>query len=101
MSDDNGKLLDDLGNLDWDSALDEWDKNKFVPEVARDAETNKVAPAVEEEQAREHLVAAASVGSQPAAGAAQGSLKDVSSEGTVIAPVPRELRADPPRIPSV
>ena len=101
MSDDNGKLLDDLGNLDWDSALDEWDKNMFVPEVARDAETNKVAPSVDEEQAREHLVAAASVGSQPAAGAAQGSLKDVSSEGTVIAPVPRELRTDVPRIPSV
>jgi tetratricopeptide (TPR) repeat protein len=101
MSDDNGKLPDDLGNLDWDSALDEWDKNMFVPEVARDAETNKVAPAVDEEQAREHLVAAASVGAQPAAGAAQGSLKDVSSEGTVIAPVPRELRSDPPRIPSV
>ena len=100
MSDDNGKLLDDLGNLDWDSALDEWDKNMFVPEVARDAETNKVAPAVDEEQAREHLAAAASVGSQPAAGAAQGSLKDVSSEGTVIAPVPRELRGDAPRSPS-
>ena len=73
----------------------------FVPEVARDAETNKVAPPIEEEQAREHLVAAASVGAQPAAGAAQGSLKDVSSEGTVIAPVPRELRTEAPRIPSV
>ena len=101
MSDDNGKLLDDLGDLDWDSALDEWDKNMFVPEVARDAETNKAAPPVDEEQAREHLVAASSVGSQPAAGAAQGSLKDVSSEGTVIAPVPRELRGDAPRAPSV
>ena len=99
MSDDNGKLLDDLGNLDWDSALDEWDKNMFVPEVARDAETNKVAPSVDEDQAREHLVAASSVGAQPAAGAAQGSLKDVSSEGTVIAPVPRELRGDPQRAP--
>ena len=75
MSDD-GKLLDDLGDLDWDSALDEWEKNTFVPEVARDAETNR------------------------AAGASQGSLKDVSSEGTVIAPVPRELRAEPRRIQS-
>ena len=47
MSDDNGKLLDDLGDLDWDSALDEWDKNMFVPEVARDAETNKARGVLE------------------------------------------------------
>lgn len=104
MTDDNSKLLDDLGDLDWDSALDEWEKNTFVPEVARDAETNKVAPPIDEEQAREHLKAAATVGQAPAAGAAQGSLNDVSSEGTVIAPVPRELRAasaaPPPRVPS-
>ncbi|MDB5212407.1 MAG: Exonuclease SbcC [Myxococcaceae bacterium] len=108
MSDDQGKLLDDLGDLDWDSALEEWEKNTFVPEVARDAETTEgsapntlakddVAPPVDdaaaEKSAREHLKAASSVGRQPAAGAAQGSLKDVSSEGTVIAPVPRELRA--------
>jgi tetratricopeptide (TPR) repeat protein len=95
--DDNSKLLGDLGDLDWDSALEDWEKNTFVPEVARDAETNKVAPPIEpsptEAQAREHLVAAASAGNQPAAGAAQGSLRDVSSEGTVIAPVPRELRS--------
>ena len=60
MSDDHGKLLDDLGDLEWDSALDEWEKNTFVPEVARDAETNQVAPPVEpgEEQARDRLRAA-------------------------------------------
>ncbi|MDB4937977.1 MAG: Exonuclease SbcC, partial [Labilithrix sp.] len=94
--DDNSKLLGDLGDLDWDSALDDWEKNTFVPEVARDAETNKVAPPLEREpteaQAREHLEAAGSAPNLPAAGAAQGSLRDVSSEGTVIAPVPRELR---------
>lgn len=110
MSDDDGKLLDDLGDLDWDSALDEWEKNTFVPEVARDAESNKVAPPVDadEANAREHLAAAASAqragakaaGAEPAAGAAQGSLKDVSSEGTVIAPVPRELRDKGPRRPT-
>lgn len=110
MSDDQGKLLDDLGDLDWDSALDEWEKNTFVPEVARDAETNQVAPPIEEDKAREHLKAAASAqsagagapsgASLPAAGAAQGSLKNVSSEGTVIAPVPRELRDQAPRRPS-
>ena len=98
MSDDQGKLLEDLGDLDWDSALDEWEKNTFVPEVAAEADTAAVpAPPIDEtaaeKNAREHLTAASSVGEQPAAGAAQGSLKDVSSEGTVIAPVPRELRA--------
>ena len=100
MSDDQGKLLDDLGDLDWDAALDDWEKNTFVPEVARDAETNKAAAPIDEaaaeSSARDHLKAAASsVGKQPAAGAAQGSLRDVSSEGTVIAPVPRELRTGP------
>jgi cellulose synthase operon protein C len=104
MSDDHGKLLDGLGELDWDSALDDWEKNTFVPEVARDAaEPEPGTPAVDEAQAREHLRAAAqaqSAGALPAAGAAQGSLKDVSSEGTVIAPVPRELRDQAPRRPS-
>ena len=97
MSDD-GKLLDDLADLDWDSALDEWEKNTFVPEVARDTETNRVAPgraAAEEPKPQERSSAHG-----PAAGASQGSLKDVSSEGTVIAPVPRELRAGPRRIQS-
>src|SRR3954451_13704154 len=94
MSDD-GKLHDDLGDLDWDSALDEWEKNTFVPQVARDAETNQVAPPVEKES---HDPRPSGAG--PAAGASQGSLKDVSSEGTVIAPVPRELRAEPRRMHS-
>lgn len=103
MSDDQGKLLEDLGDLDWDSALDDWEKKNFEPEVARDAETNKVAPPppeVDEEAAREHLRAAGSTGSVRAAGSAQNSLKNVSGEGTVIAPVPRELRDHAPRRPS-
>ncbi len=90
MSDD-GKLLDDLGDLDWDSALDEWEKKSFVPQVARDAETNPAADAPDAPKAQ------APSGHGPAAGASQGSLKDVSGEGTVIAPVPRELRAEPRR----
>ncbi|HSO41090.1 MAG TPA: hypothetical protein VLT33_51545, partial [Labilithrix sp.] len=96
MSDD-GKLLDDLGDLDWDSALEEWEKNTFVPEVARDAESNKVAPDPADDPGR---APARPSGRGPAAGASQGSLKDVSSEGTVIAPVPRELRAEPRLIQS-
>jgi tetratricopeptide (TPR) repeat protein len=90
---DDGKLLDDLGNLDWDSALDDWEKNAFVPEVAREAETNALPLPEPPLPAELHPGA-------PAAGAAQGSLKDVSSEGTVIAPVPRELRAEPRRLPT-
>jgi len=94
MGDDPSKLLDDLGDLDWDSALDEWEKNTFVPQVARDAETNRVAPPATEEATGKPPPAA---GVKP--GAAQGSLGNVSSEGTVIAPVPSELR-DVPRPPS-
>ena len=103
MSDYQGKLLDDLGDLDWDSALDDWEKKAFVPQVASEAETNKVEPPLENAEASPrdaHRPGDARPGA-PAAGAAQGSLKDVSSEGTVIAPVPRELRADPRRGPSV
>ena len=45
MSDSDKKdAFTGLGDLDWDSALDEWEKQTFVPEVARDAETKRVAP---------------------------------------------------------
>lgn len=40
---DERNPLGDLGDLDWDSALADWEKNTFVPEVARDADTNKTA----------------------------------------------------------
>ncbi len=32
MSDDQSKWLDDLGDLDWDSALEDWEKNTLVPD---------------------------------------------------------------------
>jgi tetratricopeptide (TPR) repeat protein len=85
MSDDD-KPFGDLGDLDWDSALDDWEKNTFVPEVAHDAETNKAAS----EPASQAKPPAA-----PNAPSPPGSLRDLSAEGTVIAPVPRELRDDP------
>lgn len=92
MSDDPKDLLAGLGELDWDSALAEWEKNTFVPEVARDAETNKVAAPLEapEEPTEEKKPTA-----RP------GALGEVSGEGTVIAPVPAELRAEtrPPPAP--
>lgn len=31
----------DFGDIDWDSALDEWDKNAFLPEIAPDAGSSK------------------------------------------------------------
>lgn len=73
MSDGRKSLLDDLGDLDWDRALDEWEQVSFSPEVARDADTDR------------------------AAGPLGGS------EGTVVAPVPRELRGDahPPPTPEL
>ncbi len=93
MSDDPSKpVFDGLGDLDWDEALDEWEKNTFVPEVARDADTNKVATPLD---SGETELPKREPGVKPAAaGAAQSSLKNVSSEGTVIAPVPSELRVE-------
>jgi len=109
MADERDKLLDDLGDLDWDSALEEWEKNTFVPEVARDAETNTVAsaPDVVREDAPRPAAGASgggaagggAAGGRPGGGgapAAPGTLRNLSSEGTVIAPVPAELR-DVPR----
>jgi tetratricopeptide (TPR) repeat protein len=37
MTDD--KKFPELGDLDWDQALEEWEKNTLVPEVARDADS--------------------------------------------------------------
>ena len=89
MSDDPDKLAADLADLDWDQALDEWEKSTFVPEVARDAETNTVASPPD---AGEQELPKPRPGGM---GRAQSSLKNVSSEGTVIAPVPSELRDAP------
>jgi cellulose synthase operon protein C len=116
MSDDPKGLLDGLGDLDWDSALDEWEKNSFIPAVAPDAddkaklaEKDKESPqapsapgladdvaagaadVAEETQDAIPALAAADENrpppSDPALGATVG--------GTVIAPVPRELRPEP------
>jgi hypothetical protein len=40
MTDDK-KAPDDLGDIDWDQALSEWETNTFVPEVAKDTTTDK------------------------------------------------------------
>ncbi|MBX3186979.1 MAG: hypothetical protein KF819_08190 [Labilithrix sp.] len=93
MSDDHGKLLDELGDLDWDSALDEWEKNTFVPEVARDAETNRVAGAPDAADEPQPTAG----GPQAPAKAPHDSLRNLSSEGTVIAPVPKELHGEAPK----
>jgi predicted Zn-dependent protease len=42
MTDDK-KTSQDLGEIDWDEALAEWDKTSFVPEVAKDVVTDKPA----------------------------------------------------------
>jgi cellulose synthase operon protein C len=40
MSGDSPKF-DDLDGLDWDAALDDWEKNTFVAEVAKDADSER------------------------------------------------------------
>lgn len=93
MSD--GKKDDDflsgLGDLDWDSALDEWEKNTFVPEMARDAETNEAAAPID------GPAAAGPPASEPEETliAKAGRVGEIRGDGTVIAPVPNELRASP------
>ena len=42
MTDDK-KGPDDLGEVDWDSALSDWESKTFVPEVAKDVVTDKPA----------------------------------------------------------
>lgn len=127
MSDDRNDPLAGLGDLDWDSALDEWEKNTFVPEVARDADTNRVAGplgADDAEGAHAASPEAAAVrapapspkaaaapkseppptedAGRPAANAeadppvASDRALRGAPEGTLIAPVPRELRDDAP-----
>jgi tetratricopeptide (TPR) repeat protein len=70
MSSDPNDPLGGLDDLDWESALDEWEQKSFTPEVAK-----------EKESAKELAPRAA-----PGASAAR----------TMIAPVPEELRSAPP-----
>jgi cellulose synthase operon protein C len=99
VSDEERKnLLEGLGELDWDSALDEWEKKAFSPEPPKaepaKAEPAKAEPAIpkiqheegNEEQTRVALSSEAAMLARP--------------EGTMIAPVPRELREEASR-PSV
>ena len=39
------KKPDELGDLDWDQALSEWESTNFVPEVVKDAPADKPGPA--------------------------------------------------------
>jgi predicted Zn-dependent protease len=39
------KKPDELGDLDWDQALSEWESTNFVPEVAKDVQADKPGPA--------------------------------------------------------
>ncbi|HEY8079891.1 MAG TPA: hypothetical protein VIF62_37425, partial [Labilithrix sp.] len=92
---DSKNPLSDLEDLDWDAALDEWEKNTFVPQVARDAETNRVAaPVGTEEEPKKPAPPRPAAGD--AAPVSSPALKG-SGEGTVIAPVPSELRNEPLR----
>ncbi len=142
MSDDRkNSLIEGLGDLDWDSALDEWEKNTFVPEVARDADTNKVAAPLDEPaaaakaKADEEAAAKANkpapspqdlaVTAKPGATASIGEKAPTTAkmggapalprpklppseptfaaappQGSMIAPVPRELRDDPSPVSS-
>ena len=60
-----------LGDLDWDAALDEWEKTSFVAEVAKDKESTKAVDAP-----------------------SSHALKAATGQGTLIAPVPSELREE-------
>ena len=100
---DNKDTFSGLGDLDWDSALDEWEKNTFVPELARDAETNRVANPLGKDEPAEKpptVRPAAGVPADPTGD--PGRLKDLGTEGTgtLIAPVPRELSDPPPPMPA-
>lgn len=109
MSEDPKNLLDGLGDLDWDTALDDWEKNTFVPEIARDADTARAATPLGSDEpkaeagpsrARPPVEGAPSPTSrgplrEPPSDRAEPALSNKAPEGTLIAPVPRELRDDP------
>lgn len=94
MSDDRKNVLEGLGDFDWDSALDEWEKKSFVPEVARDADTGTQAKAP---GPRPSAGSTATDKSAPAGTqkASEPMLSEKAPEGTLIAPVPRELLDEP------
>ncbi len=109
MSDNRNDPLAGFGDLDWDNALDEWEKRSFAPEVARDADTNRVAGPLATDADDQEAAAAAPrpAAGEPAPGSVVPPVPPVpiavvsdpvmkgAPEGTLIAPVPRELRNDP------
>ena len=84
---DDKELLAGLGELDWDSALDEWEKKTFVPEVARDADTNKVAPPLDAAEAEQKQHQAPTSPPVPGLPTKPPALGEQSGQSTVIAPV--------------
>jgi cellulose synthase operon protein C len=96
MTDDK-KVPDDLGEVDWDSALSDWGNN-FVPEVAKDVVTDKPA-ALSGQTVSRPLYRPPAVPPQKPKGPPQAprpvvSLVDDDEEGdgaTVISAIPREL----------
>jgi tetratricopeptide (TPR) repeat protein len=95
MSDDRKGLLEGLGDLDWESALDEWEKNAFSPEVARDTDTNQAATPLGKAAPRPEPPPQPVSPGPPS----EPTLSAKEPERTVIAPVPVELRDEPPSTP--
>jgi cellulose synthase operon protein C len=96
MTDDK-KVPDDLGEVDWDSALSDWGNN-FVPEVAKDVVTDKPAAlsgqSVSRPLYRPPAVPPQKPKGQPQATRPVVSLVDDDEEedgATVISAIPREL----------
>jgi tetratricopeptide (TPR) repeat protein len=103
MTDDK-KVPDDIGGLDWDSALSDWGEN-FVPEVAKDVTTDKPAalsgpPVVSKPLYRPPVPQkqkAPPAAPRPVAPIAGGD-EEEEDGATVISAIPRELlrREGPP-----
>ncbi len=80
MTKDRSKLPDELGDLDWGSALDEWEKSTLVTSAGECPQPTLLV--------------------EPPTRAPLTSLQNLSGEGTVIAQVPPELREQASRRPS-
>lgn len=98
----------DFGDIDWDSALEEWDKNAFSPEIAPDAESSKAAVASGAD-AKEAAVAAgpkadakeAAVAASPKADAKEAVFAAPAAEAHRALPSDMRAPAEPPRAPLV
>jgi cellulose synthase operon protein C len=94
MTDDK-KVPDDLGEIDWDSALSDWGNN-FVPEVAKDVVTDKRA-ALSGQTVSRPLYRPPAVqppkpkGAPPPARPSPPIVDDEEDGATVISAIPRDL----------